>query len=72
MSRFRQRTGSSRWVAIAAAYLLVLQAVFVGLASGAHAAGMSLDRSLAIDALRARRDAGRRRAPTPARRRMTR
>jgi heme A synthase len=45
----RNRTArSSRWVAIAAAYLLVLQAVFVGLASGAHAAGMSLDRSLAM------------------------
>jgi len=34
--------------AIAAAYLLVLQAVFGGLASGAHAAGMSLDRSLGM------------------------
>jgi hypothetical protein len=39
---------SSRWVAIAAAYLLVLQAVFAGMASGAHASGMSLDRTLAM------------------------
>lgn len=35
-------------MAIAAAYLLVLQAVFVGLASGANAAGASLDRTLAM------------------------
>lgn len=48
MSAFRQSARSSRWVAIAAAYLLVLQAVFAGLASGAHAAGMSLDRTLAL------------------------
>ena len=48
MSAFRQITRSSRWVAIAAAYLLVLQAVFAGMASGAHAAGMSLDRTLAM------------------------
>lgn len=48
MSAFRQSARSSRWVAIAAAYLLVLQAVFAGMASGAHAAGMSLDRSLAM------------------------
>ncbi|WP_332683369.1 DUF2946 family protein [Bosea sp. (in: a-proteobacteria)] len=34
--------------AIAAAYLLVLQAVFAGLASGANAAGASLDRSLGM------------------------
>lgn len=48
MSSFRQRRFSSRWVAIAAAYLLVLQAVFAGLASGAHAANMSLDRTVAM------------------------
>jgi hypothetical protein len=35
-------------VAIAVAYLLVLQAVFAGMASGAHASGMSLDRTLAM------------------------
>ncbi len=45
---FRRSTCSSRWVAIAAAYLLVLQAVFTGMASGAHAAGMTLDRTLAM------------------------
>jgi hypothetical protein len=44
----RRRARSSRWVAIAAAYLLVLQAVFAGMASGAHAGGMSLDRTLAM------------------------
>lgn len=48
MSPFRQSRCSSRWVAIAAAYLLVLQAVFAGMASGAHAATMSLDRSLTV------------------------
>ncbi len=48
MSARRHRAGSSRWVAIAAAYLLVLQAVFAGLASGAHASSMSLDRTLAM------------------------
>ncbi|WP_186421030.1 hypothetical protein [Bosea sp. CS1GBMeth4] len=37
-----------RWVALAAAYLLVLQAIFTGLASGANAAGFNLDRSLAM------------------------
>jgi hypothetical protein len=45
---WRRRTRSSRWVAVAAAYLLVLQAVVAGLASGAHAAGSSVDRSLAM------------------------
>jgi hypothetical protein len=39
---------SRRWVAIAAAYLLVLQAIFAGLASGAKAASISLDRELAL------------------------
>lgn len=48
MSALRRRTRSSRWVAIVAAYVLVLQAVFAGMASGAHAAGMSLDRTLAM------------------------
>jgi hypothetical protein len=48
LSAVRQSTASRRWVAIIAAYLLVLQAVFTGLASGAHAASMSLDRSLAL------------------------
>lgn len=40
--------GPRRWVALAAAYLIVLQAVFAGLASGANAASFSLDRSLAM------------------------
>lgn len=48
MSALRRRTGMRRWVALAAAYLLVLQAIFTGLASGANAAGFSLDRSLAM------------------------
>ena len=48
MSAFRQSAASRRWVAIIAAYLLVLQAVFAGLASGAHAGSMSLDRTLAM------------------------
>ncbi|HEV2507922.1 hypothetical protein [Bosea sp. (in: a-proteobacteria)] len=37
-----------RWAALAAAYLVVLQAIFSGLASGANAASFSLDRSLAM------------------------
>jgi len=48
LSAFRKNAASRRWVAILAAYLLVLQAVFTGLTSGAHAASMSLDRSLAL------------------------
>lgn len=48
MSAARRKAGWSRLAAIAAAYLLVLQAVFGGLASGAHAASMSLDRSLGM------------------------
>jgi hypothetical protein len=48
LSAFRQRARSSRWVAIVAAYLLVLQAVFAGMASGAHAGNLSLDRTLAM------------------------
>lgn len=39
---------SRRWVAVAAAYLLVLQAIFAGMASGARAAGNGLDHELAI------------------------
>lgn len=42
-----QRTGRS-WVAIFAAYLLVLQAVFAGLAAGSYANAVSLDRTLAL------------------------
>jgi hypothetical protein len=37
-----------RWVALAAAYLVVLQAIFAGLSSGANAASFSLDRSMAM------------------------
>lgn len=37
-----------RSVALAAAYLVVLQAIFAGLASGANAANFSLDRSLVM------------------------
>lgn len=48
MPGLRHRACSSRWVAITAAYLLVLQALFAGMASGAHASGMSLDRALAM------------------------
>jgi hypothetical protein len=48
LSAFRQSAASRRWVAIIAAYLLVLQAVFAGLTSGAHAGGLSLDRTLAM------------------------
>lgn len=48
MSAFRHSAGSSRWVALVAAYLLVLQAVFTGLAAGSHAGAMNLDRTLAM------------------------
>lgn len=44
----RCMSGSRRLVALAAAYLLVLQALFAGLASGANAANLSLDRALAL------------------------
>lgn len=37
-----------RWTALAAAYLVVLQAIVAGLASGANAASFVLDRSLAM------------------------
>lgn len=48
MSARRRRAGWKSWVALAAAYLVVLQAVFAGLASGANAASLSLDRTLAL------------------------
>ena len=48
MSAGRHRVGLRRWVALAAAYLVVLQAIFAGLSSGANAASFSLDRSLAM------------------------
>jgi hypothetical protein len=48
LSAFRQNAASRRWIATIAVYVLVLQAVFAGLASGAHAGGMSLDRTLAM------------------------
>lgn len=48
LSARRRISGSRRLVALAAAYLLVLQALFAGLASGANAASFGLDRSLAM------------------------
>jgi len=48
LSARRHKAGWRKLGAIAAAYLLVLQAVFAGLASGANAASMSLDRTLAM------------------------
>lgn len=48
MSAGHRKAGMRRWVALAAAYLVVLQAIFAGLASGANAASFSLDRSLAM------------------------
>lgn len=48
MSAGRRKAGMRRWVALAAAYLVVLQAIFAGLSSGANAASFSLDRSLAM------------------------
>lgn len=42
MLRWRRKAMSRVWVAIAAAYLLVLQATFAGLASGAKAASIGL------------------------------
>lgn len=48
LSAGRRNAGTRRWVALAAAYLVVLQAIFAGLASGANAANFSLDRSLAM------------------------
>ena len=46
-----QHRASSRgrsWVAILAAYLLVVQALFAGFAAGAYANALSLDRTLAL------------------------
>lgn len=48
LSARRRISGSRRLVALAAAYLLVLQALFAGLASGANAANLGLDRALAM------------------------
>jgi len=48
LSAGHRKAGMRRWVALAAAYLVVLQAIFAGLASGANAASVSLDRSLAM------------------------
>lgn len=48
LSAGHRKAGMRRWVALAAAYLVVLQAIVAGLASGAYAASFSLDRSLAI------------------------
>jgi len=45
---WRRKALSRRWVAVAAAYLLVLQAIFGGMASGARAASISLDHELAF------------------------
>lgn len=44
----RQGAGRRRWVAIAVAYLLVLQAVLAGIASGAHAADSALARGAGL------------------------
>lgn len=43
------RSRCRSWVAIFAAYLLVLQALFAGFAAGAHANTLSLDRTLALE-----------------------
>lgn len=48
MSSVRRSAQQGGWVPIAVACLLVVQALFAGLASGAHAASMSLDRTLAL------------------------
>lgn len=45
---WRHGTGRRRWVALAAAYLLVLQAVLTGMVSGAHAANAALAQSLGM------------------------
>lgn len=46
----RQSRGSQTrsWVAVAAAYLLVVQALFAALAAGSYANALSLDRTLAL------------------------
>lgn len=48
MLRWRRNVMSRSWGAIAAAYLLVLQATFAGLTSGAKAASFSLDSELTL------------------------
>ena len=48
MPEDRHRAGGRRWVAILAAYLLVLQAVVTGLASGAYAADNAMARSIGM------------------------
>lgn len=56
-----QHRASSRgrsWVAILAAYLLVLQALFAGFAAGAYANALSFDRTLALTHCAPSGDAG--------------
>lgn len=48
MLSWRRIASSRHWVAIAVAYLLVLETILAGLASGASAASFNLDRSLAL------------------------
>ncbi|MBN9470990.1 MULTISPECIES: DUF2946 family protein [unclassified Bosea (in: a-proteobacteria)] len=48
MPEDRYRAARRRWVAILAAYLLVLQAVVTGLASGAYAADNAIARSIGM------------------------
>lgn len=45
----RHESGRRRWFAIAAAYLLVLQAVFTDIATGAHATNSALAQGLGTD-----------------------
>lgn len=49
-ARLSQNAGQRwrSWVAFAAAYLLVAQALFAGFAAGAYAGSLSLDRTLAL------------------------
>lgn len=44
----RSTSGSVRWGAIGLAYLIVFQAVVTGLISGAHAAVVAVDRTIAL------------------------
>lgn len=44
----RSRSNTSSWVAVFAAYLLVIQALFAGFAAGAYANAISFDRTLAL------------------------
>ena len=48
MSGHRSTSGSVRWGAISLAYLIVFQAVVTGLISGAHAAVVAVDRTIAL------------------------